>query len=136
MAEERSFGREIACLAEVFDFVGGFLTEHQLGGKVEFALNFVVEELFTNMVKYNTGNGQEIKVRLDKDPAGVHVELIDYDVDPFDPSELPEVDTTKSAEERVPGGLGIHLVKSLVDQITYSYDHRIMRVKVLKSLES
>jgi serine/threonine-protein kinase RsbW len=136
LAEQRSFRREVGCLDEIFDFISDFIEGHELESKVEFAVNFVVEELFTNMVKYNTGKGEDIDIRIDKQGSEIHLELVDHDVDPFDPSQLPDVDTTKSADERVPGGLGIHLVKSIVDRITYSYDQRTMKVMVVKSLES
>ena len=136
MADQQTFAREIDALSEVFDYLGAFIAEQGLDGSVEFAINFVVEELFTNMVKYNTGNGDRITVQIDRRDNGVWLQLTDHDVDPFDPSELDDVDTKASAEDRVPGGLGIHLVKSMVDEITYSYENRVMRVTVTKSLES
>jgi anti-sigma regulatory factor (Ser/Thr protein kinase) len=40
---------------------------------------------------------------------------------PFDPTLKEEVDTTLSAEERPIGGLGIHLVRKLMDDISYQY---------------
>ena len=38
---------------------------------------------------------------------------------PFDPTAKTEVDTTLSAEERPIGGLGIHLVRQIMDDVTY-----------------
>ena len=38
---------------------------------------------------------------------------------PFDPTQQPEVDTTLPAEKRNIGGLGIHLVRQLMDEIHY-----------------
>ena len=38
---------------------------------------------------------------------------------PFDPTAAPEADTTLSAEERQIGGLGIHLVRQLMDEVRY-----------------
>jgi len=136
MPDCQSFRREIDCLDEVFEFLGAFISGNHLDGRIEFAINFVVEELFTNMVKYNTGSSADIEIRIDRNGSGIKIELIDKDVDPFDPEGLEDVDTSRGADERVPGGLGIHLVKSMVDQITYAYSNRVMTVTVLKALES
>ena len=136
MADQQTFDREIDALGPVFDFLGEFLAREELGDSVEFALNFVVEELFTNMVKYNTGTGDRISIEVAMQDSVIWLQLTDHDVDPFDPSGLDDVDTQKSIDDRVPGGLGIHLVKSMVDTITYSYDNRVMKVTVTKSVES
>jgi sigma-B regulation protein RsbU (phosphoserine phosphatase) len=40
---------------------------------------------------------------------------------PFDPTKAENVDTTLSAEQRPIGGLGIHLVRTIMDEIEYSY---------------
>ena len=39
---------------------------------------------------------------------------------PFDPTQKAEVDITLSAEERAIGGLGIHLVRQLMDEVIYN----------------
>lgn len=136
MADQQTFARQIDALGPVFDFLGAFIARENLGDSVEFALNFVVEELFTNMVKYNTGAGDPISIEVAMRNGGIWLQLVDHDVDPFDPSKLDDVDTQKPIDDRVPGGLGIHLVKSMVDEITYSYDNRVMTVTVTKSVES
>jgi len=50
---------------------------------------------------------------------------------PFDPTTKGEVDTTLPAEERSIGGLGIHLVKQLMDSIQYEYKdgHNVLTLK-------
>ena len=40
---------------------------------------------------------------------------------PFDPTKKEEVDITMSAEERPIGGLGIHLVREIMDTVNYEY---------------
>ena len=131
-----TFPREVAALAEVFDLVHAFVGEQGLDEKTRFGLDFVVEELFTNFVKYNTGSCSPIRVSLRREGSELVLELIDEDVDPFDPSELAAVDTTLPAQARRPGGLGIHLVRSIVDEISYSYRDRRMTVRARKRLET
>ena len=66
------------------------------------------------------------------------VDLVDTDVEPFDPktAEVPPVDA--GIGERRPGGLGIYLVRSMVDDLNYDYETegRRMRITVTKTLEN
>ena len=50
---------------------------------------------------------------------------------PFDPTTQPEVDTTLTAEQRVEGGLGIHLMRRFMDSIDYEHadGHNILTLK-------
>ncbi len=95
----------------------------------------MVEEIFTNMVKYNRGSANRIQIGISRDDDRVVVRLTDFDVDPFDPANAPDVDVDLPLEARVPGGLGLHLVKSLADKLTYEYADRVMRVSVVKRIQ-
>jgi serine/threonine-protein kinase RsbW len=95
----------------------------------------VVEEIFTNMVKYNRGSAHRIRIAVSRADDSVVVRLTDFDVDPFDPASAPEVDVDLPLEARRPGGLGLHLVKSLADKLTYEYEDRVMRVSVVKRIK-
>ena len=53
--------------------------------------------------------------------GGVEVTLTDYDVEPFDVTKAPDVDIDLPVEQRKPGGLGLHLIRRLVDSIEYRY---------------
>jgi anti-sigma regulatory factor (Ser/Thr protein kinase) len=93
---------------------------HGLASKVIHDLNLALEEILTNIISYGyTDNREhEIKVRLSAQPGEVSVEIED-DGQPFNPLEAPEPDTTKPLEERMIGGLGIHLVRKLMDGVAY-----------------
>ena len=60
----------------------------------------------------------DITVRIMSDGQTLHCQIIDSGV-PFDPTAKKKVDTTLSVEERQIGGLGIHLVRELMDSINY-----------------
>jgi len=98
----------------------------------------VVEELFTNMVRHNEGGADRITVSIERRDNRVHLELVDTDVEPFDPetAEVPPVES--GIENRRPGGLGIYLVRKMVDDLNYDYetDARRMRISVTKTLEN
>ena len=100
-----------------------------------FSIPFVVEEIFTNMVKYNSGSANRILIEISRDQDRVVVRLTDFDVDPFDPATAPEVDVDLPLEARRRGGLGLHLVKSLADKLIYEYQDRVMRISVVKRIK-
>lgn len=131
---EKSFQRGYASLDSIFEFVTGFLDQAAAGDAVTFSIKLAVEELFTNMVKYNPGSG-EITIRMAREDDAVIVELLDDDVDPFDPANAAEASTDEPIEERRIGGLGLRLVRSAVDKISYEYDNRRMTIRLRKTLE-
>jgi anti-sigma regulatory factor (Ser/Thr protein kinase) len=55
---------------------------------------------------------------------GVEVCLVDRDVERFDPTAAPDADVSLSLDERVPGGLGLHLIRRLTDTMEYHYDEQ------------
>jgi anti-sigma regulatory factor (Ser/Thr protein kinase) len=84
-------------------------------------VDFVVEELFTNMVKYATGGTAAVDVEVRAIDGGVEVTLVDHGVDRFDVTQAPDVDVHAPIEKRRPGGLGLHLIRRMVDAIGYRY---------------
>lgn len=135
MKSEKRFTKDIASLDDVFAFLKEFVDRESIDDKVEFSLNIVVEELFTNMVKYGVGSDVEIAIQVEKIEGRLHLELTDFDVEPFDPASVREVAVDDPIEKRAPGGLGLHLVKSMVDEISYEYENRDMKISVVKALE-
>lgn len=102
-------------------------------------MRLAVEELFTNMVRHNASSRSEITISLDRTGDNVVAVLTDLDVaEPFDPTKYREVDTTVSLDDREAGGLGIHLVKRMVDEIHYHYSaiDRQSQITLVKSIHS
>ena len=132
---ERYFPRDISALASITAFAEGFLEGNGLAAAYSFPVNFVIEELFTNMVKYS-GGGKEIGVRLEMAGNAIIMRVTEFDVEPFDPTAAPDADTTLPLEQRTPGGLGLHLIRRMVDSIEYEYVNRESRITVTKRLEN
>jgi serine/threonine-protein kinase RsbW len=132
------FRREIEAIGEIFALLESFTDGQKIDEKTAFCINLVVEELFTNMVRHNQGGGDRITVSIERQDNQVHLELVDTDVEPFDPgtAEVPPVDA--GIEARRPGGLGIYLVRKMVDELNYDYETegRRMRISVTKTLEN
>lgn len=135
---ERYFPRDISALASITAFAEGFLERNGLAAAYSFPVNFVIEELFTNMVKYSRAgaDGKEIGVRLEVAGKAIVMRLTEFDVEPFDPTAAPAADTTLPLEQRTPGGLGLHLIRKMVDSIEYEYINRESRITVTKRLEN
>jgi anti-sigma regulatory factor (Ser/Thr protein kinase) len=117
----RSFRRSFESLDEIFAFTSAFFGEHRLDRELLPTVDLVLEELFTNMVKYSAGGAPSIRIEMAPAPPGVEVTLTDYDVDRFDVTLAPDADIRLPIEARKPGKLGLHLVRRLVDSLQYEY---------------
>jgi anti-sigma regulatory factor (Ser/Thr protein kinase) len=82
-----------------------------------------VEEAVSNVVNHAFAGlppPYMIRVRLDIMDESVAVEIVDNG-HPFDPTSAPDPDLTQPLEGRNPGGLGIHLIRGMVDRIQYRH---------------
>ena len=125
--EHKSFRRSFDALADIFAFTAATAAHFNVGKDALGAIDFTIEELFTNMVKYSNMSHAEVDIELSAIDDGMKVVLIDHDVDKFDVTQAPEVDVTRPIDERRPGGLGLHLIRRLVNSIEYDY-HAASRV--------
>lgn len=133
--EMRRFPRTVASLEAIVAFVHGFLAERRIDPEHAYDADLVIEEVFTNMVKYGGGTS-EIAIGLDADPARLTIELRDTDVDEWDVTRSPAVDIEAPLEQRRPGGLGLHLVKRIAESFRYTYRDRTSIVTVTTRLSS
>jgi serine phosphatase RsbU (regulator of sigma subunit)/anti-sigma regulatory factor (Ser/Thr protein kinase) len=111
---------ELSELARLHQALTEFGQCHGLAPKVVHDLMLALEEILTNIIAhgYTDDREHEITVHLSAQPGEVRVEVED-DGQPFNPLEAPEPDTAQSLEERAIGGLGIHLVRNLMDGLDY-----------------
>jgi len=124
----KEFARSYDSLREIFDFIEAFLESRGVAESPRYPVHFALEELFTNMVKYNPGNTNDILVDVDVDDKNITVTMTDYDVDAFDITEERKVDTESSLQDRPVGGLGLHLIRHMVDTLDYHYVDRQSRI--------
>ena len=82
--------------------------------------NVVFDDLLNNVISYAYRDEDEHEVKVEMDLAGERLTVtIADDGVPFNPLTVETPDTDLSLEDREIGGLGIHLVQSLVDDVTY-----------------
>jgi len=129
---QRKFHRSYDSLADMYEFTERIFGDRNVEPSVRFPVHFVMEELFTNMVKYNPGNLNDILLDIDAGDHCVTVRLTDFDVDAFDVSAIPRVDTNATLDDRKPGGLGLHLIHKMVDSLNYEYTNRQSTVTFTK----
>ncbi len=132
---ERKFKKEIASLDDIFDFIRRCAAAQEIDQTSEYSVSLVVEEFFTNMVKYSRESSNDVEIGITKEGRKLTITLIDTDVEPFDVTDRPAANTHAPLEERKPGGLGIHISKELMDSITYEYENRCSKITCMKNLE-
>ncbi|HRU07721.1 MAG TPA: ATP-binding protein [Candidatus Brocadiia bacterium] len=97
-----------------------FLESCQAPPRAAYATELTLEEMVTNIIKYGYDDTlkHEILVRMAADKDFLTL-VVEDDGHEFDPTAAPDPDTTKPLSERKIGGLGIHLVRSMVENMTY-----------------
>lgn len=109
---------EIATLHQKVEALG-----RDLGLSVEaiHACKLTLEEVVTNVIKYGHDDGKEhlIEVELTADAAGEIRLTVQDDGRPFNPLDAAEPDTRSLLPDRPVGGLGIHIVRKVMDDVRY-----------------
>ena len=83
-------------------------------------MNLAIEEAVVNVMNYAYPQGTIGDIHIEAQANDVRLKFIIADNGvPFDPTAQKETDTTLSVEDRPIGGLGIHLVRQLMDSINY-----------------
>jgi anti-sigma regulatory factor (Ser/Thr protein kinase) len=119
-----------ADLVRLAEFANEFTRRHRLADEDCARLQIILDELFTNVVKYGyedagaAGQGHpegHIEVALSLEADRLIIEFAD-DGRPFDPLTSPPPDLDLPAESRPVGGVGIAIVRALVDEREYRRD--------------
>ena len=110
-------------MSEVYDTISGILTVARVKEADAASLKMVTDEVLTNIMSYAYEEDADKWVMLEICLEGDVVTITFTDGGyPFDPLNAPEPDVTLSAEEREIGGLGIFLLRSIMDDVNYLRD--------------
>ena len=105
-----------------------FFAQENIDESLRMKADLSLEELFVNMVTYNTETSRDILIEMKAIDNGIEVSLTDYDVERFDPTGMKQVDVNVPLAERSPGGLGLYLVLKMADSINYEYHDRTSKI--------
>ena len=117
---EIRIANQLAEIGKVIDLVDAFGRSHALSERVRHDMSVAVDEIISNIIRhsYRDDASHRITVRLNLVPNELHVEIVDDGV-AFDPAAHDALRPSGSVTERALGGLGLHLVKSLMDNVCY-----------------
>lgn len=125
---KKTFSRSFDELREIVAFTVDFFAQENLDPGLRNIVDLCVEELFVNMVTYNTETQADILIELLPHEHGVEVSLTDYNVARFDPRDVGPINVDAPLDDRTPGGLGLYLVMKMADSIHYEYRDRTSKI--------
>ena len=128
--EEITVQNDVKQVEQLGIFVKDVMNRLNIGKSLASQLRLAVEEAVVNVMEYAypAGSTGEINIKVTSDGHRLRFVITDTGI-PFNPTEAASADTTLSAEERPVGGLGIFLVRQMMDSINYE---RIGGKNVLK----
>jgi sigma-B regulation protein RsbU (phosphoserine phosphatase) len=110
--------REIPQLATFMETIAA---ETKMDSSLAMSLNLALEEAVSNVILYAYPKGSDGLVDVE---AYIHEDRLDFIVTdsgrPFDPTSVADPDLTLDVKDRPVGGLGIYLVKSIMDHVSYA----------------
>ena len=113
-----------------------YLESEGLSQEVIGIVQLSLDELVANVIRWGCDDGREhqIQVTVSVDATRVCVVIAD-DGRPFDFSSVPSPDILLAPEHRSEGGLGIHLVRTLADEVIYDRvgGRNVVEVKVKRA---
>lgn len=127
---------DLSMLASLADQVDAMVAGAGLPPELAYRLNLALEEIITNIIMHGSVDGKEpvaIEVTVTRSANQLQVEIADSGR-AFDPQSAPVPDTGTAMQDRPIGGLGIHLVRSLMDGVAYQRDGERNRLTLTKTL--
>lgn len=125
-------------LAPLTGIVDAFARRAGLADAVAHALHIAVDEMVSNIILHGYDEAERgehtIRIRLSADEDSAVLRIEDRGR-PFNPLAYPPPDVDAPLEEREVGGLGVHLVRSLMDEVAYEYVGGANRVTLTRRFD-
>lgn len=111
---------------QVYEFLNKNLDEMACSKKVRMQVLVAAEEVYVNIARYayqeQAGEGNvSVEIGRSRQTGQITIIFTDNGIR-YDPLRREDPDTTLSAEEREIGGLGIYMVKQMMDDVNYRYE--------------
>lgn len=114
---------QVTEIPRLLDWVEACCIAEGVADELRYKLMLALEEAVTNVINHAFADVPPphlIRVHLDITAELFAAEVIDNGR-PFDPTSAPDPDLTLPLEERAPGGLGIHLMRNVMDRLHYKH---------------
>ena len=136
MTAQRTVPADASQLAALNQFLREFWTTAELEPARLRSFELALEEIFLNIAMHGSrpGNARRVEVSLSLDPDAVTMTVED-DGPQFDPLSLPQPDVMASVADRRVGGLGVHLVRQVMDTVSYARIAGRNRLSMSKRLD-
>jgi anti-anti-sigma factor len=113
---------DVANLALIADFVVQVAEKAHLDEKEIFAVQMAVDEACTNIIEHAYADAPgDIHLTCQVKPGECAVTILDHGR-PFDPHSVPPPDLSTDLNERNVGGLGLHFMRTLMDEVHFSFN--------------
>lgn len=119
-------------IPQLATFIEEVTESYGIDPSVTMSINLALEEAVVNVMNYAYPEGTLGEIDISVTFSGGSITFTIQDTGtPFDPTKVSNPDTSLSAEERPIGGLGIYLVRELMDEVSYCYEnnHNILTLK-------
>ena len=119
---QTTVGADAAALAPLQSFLSDFWSREQIPDSVRFPFELALEEIFINVVMHGSDDRHDavwMEVTLRHEGSWLDMVLRDNG-NAFDPLAAPPPDLDAPMEDRPIGGLGIHLIRTLMDEVMYA----------------
>jgi anti-sigma regulatory factor (Ser/Thr protein kinase) len=115
------FPADVNYLGRAQDFIRKVMKETGVADDTAVRVELAAEEVFVNIALYSYSESEsrgDIAIRCEAGPESVFLEFADSGV-PFNPLDRKAPDISLGADEREPGGLGIFMVRKIMDVVEY-----------------
>ena len=120
MGKKLILQNEVAEISKLAIFIDELGEEFGLSPELVFNLNLVLEEAVSNVILYAYPKEEHQTISLIAKKKGNQLIFVLTDSGKeFDPTQAPDADITLSAEERPIGGLGIFLIRQIMNTVEY-----------------
>ena len=126
--------RQSEALHEAHTWLQAFMRDKSFSAKLCHDLELIIEELLVNSLQHGFESARGITISAWSDSSYICLEIKEHGP-PFNPLDSDPPDITADLAVRQAGGLGIHLVKQLADQIDYHYQAGVNCLRLSKALE-
>ena len=134
MKNSKSFSRSINELENIFNFLEVSGDKFQVSDRHLHDIELSVEEIFTNMVRHNSSSDKTIEISIESDDGQILTCLTDHEEVPFDLTKTDNIDFDKYIAEKKSGGLGIFLVKQLMDDVKFEHLNGMSKITIIKKV--